>query len=331
MTDIGTLGGGLSFPSGINNSGQVIGQSDTTGGAARLAFLYSNGQITSLSLGGNFSRPLTLTDDGLVLGDSDTTGTDPQTNSPIRHAFLYDANGMHELSLGGGDSDAYGINSSGEVIGRSYTVNGVSHAFLYSNGTLNDLGTLGGPNSSADNFAPSGKITGSSQTVLVDGFENVFHSHGFLYSGGQMIDVSVGYTESESYILTVNDSDQILGFEFNADGNQCAFVYDGTGAHELLLGGSLSYPGNINDAGQAVGSADISNETYHAFVYDDGLTLDLNDLIPNDSGWELTSGDDINDDGLILGTGNSLNGEYRAFLLTPASTSTPTPTPTPTP
>ena len=45
--------------------------------------------------------------------------------------------------LGGALSDACGINDIGQVAGVE-TANGVRHAFLYSGGTMSDLGTLGG-------------------------------------------------------------------------------------------------------------------------------------------------------------------------------------------
>ena len=44
--------------------------------------------------------------------------------------------------------------------------------------------------------------------------------------------------------------------------------------------------------------------------------LDLNDLIPPDSGWLLQRANDINDQGQIVGRGIT-DGQFRAFLLTP--------------
>lgn len=50
MTALGTLGGSDSYAMGINDFGQVIGRSNTTGDVAYHAFFYSNGIMTDLSL-----------------------------------------------------------------------------------------------------------------------------------------------------------------------------------------------------------------------------------------------------------------------------------------
>ena len=69
-------------------------------------------------------------------------------------------------TLGGPGSFACGINDSGQVAGYSFTSSGyISHAFLYSNGTMADLGTLGGSASGwtleyANAINDSGQIVG---------------------------------------------------------------------------------------------------------------------------------------------------------------------------
>lgn len=70
----------------------------------------------------------------------------------------------------------------------------------------------------------------------------------------------------------------------------------------------------------------------HAFVYDNndgpGYELDLNDMIPAGTDWELYGGTGINPGGQIVGNGRL--GDYvnrRAFLLTPLEARPVLPTP----
>jgi hypothetical protein len=51
-------------------------------------------------------------------------------------------------------------------------------------------------------------------------------------------------------------------------------------------------------------------------LFEDGRVIDLNTLLPANSGRTLTEARDINDRGQIVGTG-VVNGRQRAFLLTP--------------
>jgi probable HAF family extracellular repeat protein len=64
MADLGTLGGHYSTASGINNLGQVAGES-TIQNFDTHAFLYSAGAIQDLgTLGGTYSTSFALNDSG---------------------------------------------------------------------------------------------------------------------------------------------------------------------------------------------------------------------------------------------------------------------------
>nr|MBA3483647.1 hypothetical protein [Pirellulales bacterium] len=139
MNDLGTLGGTHSSGYGVNASGQIAGQSQTTGDAAYHAFLYDgDGALHDLgTFGGTLSAGIGINAGGQVTGFSSTTG------NAARHAFLYDGT-MHDLgTLGGTDSLGSAINAVGQVTGYSLTTGGAYHAFLYTSGSgMVDLNTL---------------------------------------------------------------------------------------------------------------------------------------------------------------------------------------------
>lgn len=67
----------------------------------------------------------------------------------------------------------------------------------------------------------------------------------------------------------------------------------------------------INDRSQVVGHVDD-----HSFLWTSGAAIDLNTLVPGNSGWELGWASDINNAGQIVRAG-VYNGRSAAFLLTP--------------
>ncbi len=82
------------------------------------------------------------------------------------------------------------------------------------------------------------------------------------------------------------------------------------------LGGQSSIAHSINNLGQVVGEAENASRIPRAFLYSGERMIDLNGVIPADSGWNLTSATDISDRGVIIGIG-TYNGKTQAFQLTP--------------
>jgi probable HAF family extracellular repeat protein len=227
------------------------------------------------------------------------------------------------ISLGFGSIGA-SINDSGQITGSVYTNGaGDSHAFLYSGGVVTNLGTLGGPDSQGKGINNSGQVTGFANTATSNDV--------FLYSGGVMTDLG-GLGSCCATGLAINASGQIAGYfqcpsqESCGDAGEHALLYSGGKLTDLgSLGNSTyeSYGEAINASGQVVGWSfgsplATNGLNQHAFVYTAATGMvDLNALIPANSGWLLTDASAINDAGQIAGTGYAPNGYTHAFLLTP--------------
>lgn len=80
------------------------------------------------------------------------------------------------------------------------------------------------------------------------------------------------------------------------------------------LGGFLSTAYGINASGQVVGSSITLSNGLGAFFYSGGTLLNLNSLLPTNSGWYLSRANAISDSGQIVGVG-TINGRQHAFLL----------------
>ena len=85
----------------------------------------------------------------------------------------------------------------------------------------------------------------------------------------------------------------------------------------MLPGGGQSFAYGLNEPGDIVGASEAADGSLHATLYRQGRIIDLNAAIPSTSGWRLIEARDINEAGVIVGTG-IIGGSQRAFRLTPA-------------
>src|SRR6266852_7585362 len=109
---------------------------------------------------------------------------------------IADAQTTYTITNLGGLSDtqfanATSINDSGQIVGKS-----ANHAFLWENGVMIDLGTLGGNLSAANAINGRGQVVGESETA---GGE----MHAFLWEHGVMKDLGTpGETSSAQGLNT---------------------------------------------------------------------------------------------------------------------------------
>ena len=156
---IGSLGGGSTFAHAINDAGDVAGESNTAGGKRR-AFLWQNGTMRNLGTLGGAESSIAFGIDGT----GRVVGVTQKIGGPIL-AFIWENGAMHRLAgLDTGYSWALDIDNLGRVVGEYGSIE-TPRAFLWVDGKLTDLGTLGGPTASAAAIGPDGKIVGQSTTA----------------------------------------------------------------------------------------------------------------------------------------------------------------------
>jgi probable HAF family extracellular repeat protein len=307
-TLLGSLGGGTSFATGINDSGMVAGYS-TLPSTATHAFRWSAGVMTDLgTLGGNDSHADGINSLGLVVGTSIVNGVSPT------YAFVYSGGSMaSEGTLGGNNSEAYDINSSAVSVGFSLLSDNVTfHAFSYSNGVMTDLGTLGGPTSYAYGINSAGTIVGRADY----GSASTAH-HGFSYSNGVMTDLgSLSGTVSNAY--SINDSGVAVGYAVTTTGGSVlhAVSYSNGTVTDLGTLGANSRATGINNWGTIVGYSTNLSSVEDGFIIINGVMSDINSLtITGLPGGVTLDKPAINNLGQIVANGSN----NLAYLLTPAA------------
>ena len=221
-------------------------------------------------------------------------------------------------TLGGTFSAAYGLNERGWVAGRANLAGDQeTHAFLDKNGTLTDLGTLGGPNSDVGvtPFRTDGTLTGDSETAESDpnGADFCFHQTQLIcrpvvwHNGHVRILPTLG--GNNGVANQINGRGEIAGVAENtafgpacfAPGNVFEFkpvLYASGDIHELP-----TFPGDpngvalaINARGEAAGFS-FSCDDFHALLWQHGNLTDLGNL----GGTVNNNASAINDRGEVAG------------------------------
>jgi probable HAF family extracellular repeat protein len=321
LTDLGTLPGGNNSSAGsISPNGLVVGFSEN--GAIDPLFgvpevngvLWKHGQIIDLGTleGGYESNAFAVNDRGQVAGAFLNTIPDPFSFFGLQlRAFLWRNGVMEDLgTLGTGtDAVAYFINERGQVAGTSNTntvVNPVTgmatqDPFLWENGKMTDLGTLGG------NFGLPNAMNNRGQVVGQSNVAGDLTAHPVLWDKGVLTDLgTLGGNFGGAH--WINDAGEIVGFASTA-GEQAidGFLWKNGVMTDLgtLNGDSCSAPQGINSKRQVVGvSFDCIVGGGRAWLWENGQLIDLNTFVPPGSSLQqLVDAFNINDSGEIDGLG----------------------------
>jgi len=297
MLDLGTLGGKSSNAYGMNDFGQVVGQSETRRVGHQPgrfhAFLWTpfasdgvtgNRQMKDLgTLGGEESLANDINQLGQVVGGV-------QTAEGESHAALWSPNGtITDLgTLGGEISVAQGINDAGQIVGLSLTETGAIHAFLWTphqiggtEGSMVDLGSLGGLDSYGFGINLAGQVVGMLSPPVENPGEEPSSFLPFLWSPtqprgdeGEMVGIgSLG--GGEGIAQGINHYGQVTGASLTEDFLPHAFLWtpdqvrgsQGSMRDLGTLGAHDSSATAVNDFGQVAGDASVVRPKYKPFLF----------------------------------------------------------------
>ncbi len=311
VTDLGTLGGPSSSATAISSSGLVVGTADRPPPEfpPYRAFLWQEGigmtDLGELPLCTRVPRPVGVNDSGWVVGVLTCPGAELV-------CLFRDAEWRTIPPPSAFDRKTYvnGVNNTGQIVATAAT-RPPSRAALYEDGVWTELGTLPG-----DTYSSGGAINSSGQVVGASA--SLSGSRTFVWQRDTGM-VDLGLPVDSSRGSAISDNGLVAGWFGNDDGQSRPFVYRDGEMLDLgtLPGDESAYAFGVNSLGQVVGRSGSGSAPGHAFLWQEGIgLLDLNDLIPANSGWELVVANAINDAGQIVGTGR-VGGQLHAMLLEP--------------
>jgi probable HAF family extracellular repeat protein len=291
--------------------------------------------------GGNFSQPFYINKYGLISGSSNLAdGT--------QHATLWLEGLMGDIGapgLGGPNSIAFGDNERFQAAGEAETSapdpNGEDFCgfgthltcvpFLWQDGGMIQLPTLGGNNGVAMAISNRGEVAGFAETSTPNPgcpAPQVLHFKPVVWEKGVIHKLPTFGGDPDGVAQQINDNGDVVGGSGTCATFNTNFLYNLVPVHALLwekgkatdlgnlggqtgqAGGNIAY--DINSHGQVVGNSDLPGDaTFHAFLWTTRTGMQDLDTLSGDVASVSIS---INDAGSVVGASLDANFNPRAFL-----------------
>ena len=291
--------------------------------------------------GGTFSQPFFVNKYGLVSGSASLPdGT--------QHAVLWLEGLMGDIGapgLGGPNSIAFGDNEKFQSAGEAETstpdpkgedfcgfgTHLTCLPFLWQDGGMIQLPTLGGNNGVAMAISNRGEVAGFAENSTPDPgcpAPQVLHFKPVVWEKGVIHKLPTFGGDPDGVAQEINDNGAVVGGSGTCATFNTNFLYNLVPVHALLwekgkatdlgnlggktgqAGGNIAY--DVNNQGQVVGNSDLPGDTtFHAFLWTKRTGMqDLGTL----SGDVASVSISINDAGSVIGASLDANFNPRAFL-----------------
>lgn len=269
MTDLGALGGSVSMAYSINDNGAVVGEAATSSGEMH-AFVWQNGVMKDLGVAGETSAARGINSKGDIVGVAYAKN--------VRGGAVLWSGGQRQslgdLGQSGSGSTAISINDKGQIAGVSSgfaTNQGVVRAVVWLNGTISDLGALGGLHSTANAIDAQALVVGWAE--VGDNSTAAFQWQNGKMSQLASLPGSVTSVGNGTQATAVSDSGVIVGSCVTSTGETHAVIWANGKISDLnnlipQTGLTLTRATGINRSGQIVveQQSNLDGPTTRAFL-----------------------------------------------------------------
>ena len=316
VIDIGTLGGTISEARDVNDNGQVVGFSRTSGDVTSHAFSWTaTGGMVDLGTLGTLSRDysvaVAVNDKGQVVGRASVSFFAEGMQVFAEHGFSWTATGgMVDL---GRDVVPLAVNNAGEVFGYYLVVVSFSaarHAFSWTaSGGFVGLGLIGSPPPlvAVTAASDSGDMAGYIRAPLPPISDSAFR---WSPTTGTVSLGTLGGASSSALAISPSGA-HVVGDSEPGTGAAHGFLWTPTGGMVDVgtIAGPLSRAHAVSDTGQVVGSSSYAPGPItdsHAFSWTaTGGMVDLGTL-----GGSSSYASAVNVNGVVVGQSTTIPGQH---------------------